>query len=552
MLWDPFVMYDERFLNQRRGGRESWRIVVLVGMIVSVVALLVICGRSLEEGQDRGIQVRRQRAAKKPKPKEESLLLPSEDLPLLARSGAISRVRRRESRFSRPIWRRVQAMEADLQILRRKLHKLPELANREGRTAAMIRSALKELGVEAKTVAGTGVVALIRGSRPGPVVALRAAMDGVAVEEKSGLEYASMEKARFMRRLVPVSHAAGHDFEMAMLLGVAEIVSDLRRHLPGTVKLIFQPASEGPPPGERGGARAMIADGVLAAPSVNALFAVKLQPQLRVTEIAIDTSTGGGGVARFEILLTSPSRGACRRPGPRCPDLIAAAAQLVLNLRNIPHSRMNAAGRLLITVGAIHGGSSGDMLPTRLTIKGTIRWRRILDRNIAMHLVRRAAVAAAAVSGARARATFGHGGILIGNNPRLAHWTLGTAVRVLRRRGIRIAAVPPVTDSGFDRFRRRVPSVLVQLGSSTAGRKPTRIRTPGFVADEASLAVGVNLLSNLVVDYLLAASGDLRSVGQLPRRARRPKRRAMTPVNGMTSPPTDMMRSVAPAAPARP
>jgi len=469
VLLDLVAMYDDRFLRRRRGGRESWRIVFLVGMIVSAVTLLVICGRNLEEGQDRGIQVRSERAAKKSKPKDESLLLGLEDMPLLSRSGAISRVRRRESRFSRPIWGRVQAMEADLQILRRKLHKLPELANREVRTAAMIRSALKELGLESKGLAGTGVVALIKGGRPGPVVALRAAMDGVAVEEKSGLEYASTEKARFMRRMVPVSHAAGNEFEVAILLGVAEIVSDLRSKLPGTVKLIFQPASEGPPPGERGGARAMLADGVLAAPSVNALFALKLQPQLRVTEIAIDTSTGGGGVARFEIVLTSPSRGACRRPGPRCPDLIAAAAQLVLNLRNIPHSRMNAAGRLLITVGAIHGGRSGDMLPTKLTIKGTIRWRRILDRNIAMHLVRRAAAAAAALSGGRARATFKHGGILIGNNPRLAQWTLGTAVRVLRRRGIRISAVPPVTDSGFDQFRRRVPSVLIQLGSSTRG-----------------------------------------------------------------------------------
>jgi len=544
-------MNNERFLRHRRPGGESWRIVVLVGMSVSAVALLVICGRSLEEGQDRGINVRRERAAPSPKADDTSLLLPSEDLPLLASSGAIGLVRRRESRFSRRIWQRVQAMEADLQVLRRKLHKLPELANREVRTAAMLRSALKELGLTSQSVAGTGVVALIQGGRPGPVVALRAAMDGVAVEEKSGLEYASTEKGRFMRRMVPVSHAAGHEFEMAMLLGVAEIVSDLRSHLPGTVKLIFQPASEGPPPGERGGARAMIADGVLAAPTVNALFAVKLQPQLRVTEIAIDTSSGGGGVARFEIGLSSPSRGACRRPGPRCPDLIAAAAQLVLNLRNIPHSRMNAAGRLLITVGAIHAGRSGDMLPASLTIKGTIRWRRILDRNIAIHMVRRAAAAVAVVSGSRARATFKHGGILIGNNPRLAHWSLGTAVRVLQRQGIRISAVPAITDSGFDRFRRRVPSVLVQLGSSTRGRKLTRIRTPGFVADEGCLSVGVNLLSNLVVDYLLAAAGDLHPVGVTPGRSRRDLRRAMRPATIRPSPPAGAPRST-PPTPARP
>ncbi len=497
-------MDNERFLRYRPGRHESWRLVVLVGMSVSVIALLVICGRSLEEGQDPAMEVRRERAVRA---RSEPPLVAHDDLPLLSQSRSLARVRRRPSRFSKGIWRRVQAMEADLQVLRRKLHKLPELANREVRTAATIRAALKDVGVGSRTLAGTGVVALVRGSGPGPVVALRAAMDGVAVEEKTGLGYASRERARFMGRMVPVSHAAGHDFEVAMLLGVAEIISDMRSKLPGAVKLIFQPASEGPPPGERGGASAMIADGVLAAPSVNALFAVKLQPQLRVAEIAIDTSTGGGGVARFEVLLASPSQGSCRRPGPRCPDLISAAAQLVLNLRNIPHSRMNAAGRLLITVGAIHAGQSGDMLPSRLSIKGTIRWRRLLDRNIAMHLVRRAAVAAAALSGARARTSFKHGGILIGNNPRLSRWSLGTAVRGLRRRGIHISSVPPVTDSGFDLMRRRVPSVLIQLGSSTGGAKPTRIRTPGFVADEACLAVGVNLLSNLVVDYLLASTG---------------------------------------------
>lgn len=517
--------------------------------MVSVVTLLVICSRNLEEGSDSSVKVSRTRGAETPPPRNDLLLLPPEDTLLLRQSRTISTVRARTSRFSRGIWRRVQAMEADLLTQRRKLHRLPELANREVRTSNLIASALKAVGVEVRMgIAGTGVVGLIKGGRSGPVVAVRAVMDGVAVPERSGLEFASTEKARFMGRSVPVSHAAGHDIEMAVLLGTAEILADLRQELPGTIKLIFQPASEGLPPGERGGARAMIADGVLAAPSVGALFALKVQPKLLVTQIAIDTSTGGGGVARFEILLASPSQGACRRPGPRCPDLISAAAQLVLNLRNIPTTRMDAAGRLLITVGSIHAGRTGELLPAKLQIKGSIRWRQLMDRNLAMHLIRRATAASAAVAGARANVKFEHGGVLIGNNPRLARWSLGTAVRVLRRSGIRISSVPPVTDSGFDLFRRRVPSVLVQLGVTPRGSKPTAVRTPEFVADERAVAVGVNLLANLLVDYLLEASGDLRSLGRQPR-DRRPA--AVTPRPPRDS--ADSSREVSPrAAPARP
>lgn len=497
-------MYDGPVIGRRRS-TGAWRLLILLAVLFGAVAGLVICTQGMSPTVGGGRRAHRRGAAGVDAGWGAPPL--ARPAPIAPRSAlSLRRVHRRSSRFSKGIWRRVQAMEEDLLHLRRRLHQIPELANQERRTAGVVAQALRRLGIAVRQgVAGTGVVGVVRGGRgAGAVVALRAAMDGVPVAEESGLDFASTRRARFMGRTVPVSHGAGHDVEMAVLLGVAEVVADMRDVLPGAVKFIFQPASESLQPGEHRGARGMIQAGVLADPSVSALFALKVQPALRVAEVALDTSSEGGGVVPFRIELRSPSRGACRQPGPSCPDLIGAAAQLVLNLRNLPATRMGASDRLLISVGAIHAGHSGQVLPSRLALQGTIRWRRVVDREAAIYLVRASTRASAALSGVRARVVMGRSAALIGNNPQLARWALPTVVRVLRRRGIFISAVPPVTDVGFDALRRRVPSVLIQLGVGTRGRPPTPLRSRGFRVDERAVAVGVNLLSNLVVDYLVS------------------------------------------------
>lgn len=497
-------MYDGPVIGRRRS-TEAWRVVFLLAVLLSAVAGLVICTQGMKPSVRSG-----RRVARRGSPAVDAGWVTSPvagpSAPSPRSSLSLRGVHRRPSRFSKGIWRRVQAMEEDLLRLRRRLHQIPELANQERRTEQVVVGALRRLGVEVRQgVAGTGVVGLVRGGHGGgTVVALRAAMDGVPVAEESGLAFASKQRGRFMGRSVPVSHGAGHDVEMAVLLGVAEVVADMRDVLPGAVKLIFQPASETVQNGGRRGARGMIQAGVLADPSVSALFALKMQPALRVAEIALDTSSEGGGVVPFRIELRSPSRRACRQPGPSCPDLISAAAQLVLNLRNLPATRMGASDRLLISVGAIHAGHSGQVLPNRLALQGTIRWRRVVDREAAIYLVRTSTRASAALSGIRARVVMGRSAALIGNNPQLARWALGTAVRVLRRRGIFVSAVPPVTDAGFDELRRRVPSVLIQLGVGTPGRPPSPLRSRHFLVNERAVAVGVNLLANLVVDYLVS------------------------------------------------
>jgi len=496
-------MYEGPIIGRRRSS-EAWRLVVLLAVLLGAVAGLVICTQGMEPAS-----YERRRASRRGATEVDagSSALGAVTLPLPSpRSATLSLrgVRRRPSRFSKAIWRRVQAMEEDLIRMRRRLHQVPELANQEHRTARIVADALRRLGVKVREgVVGTGVVGLVRGGRgAGAVVALRAAMDGVPVAERSGLEFAAKQRGRFMGRVVPVSHAAGHDVEMAVLLGVAEVLADMRDQLPGGVKFIFQPASEGAESVGRLGVRGLIQAGVLADPSVSALFALKVQPALRVAEVALDTSSEGGGVVPFRIELRTSSRRACRQPGPSCPDLIAAASELVLSLRNLPATRMGASDRLLISVGAIHAGHSGQMLPNRLALQGSIRWRRVVDREAAIYLVRATTRATAALSNIRAKVHMGRSAALIGNNPQLARWALGTAVRVLRRRGIFVSAVPPVTDAGFDELRRRVPSVLIQLGVGTPGRSPTPLRSEHFIVDERALLVGVNLLANLVVDYL--------------------------------------------------
>ncbi|MDY0002418.1 MAG: M20/M25/M40 family metallo-hydrolase, partial [Polyangia bacterium] len=274
-------MRDE-YIFRRRRASDGWRLLALAAITAASVAGLIICSRNLEVHDPGGPRSARERGAPA-RTSGDGVQLVAEDLPLLSQPQPVASIRPRPSQFSRGIWRRVEAMENDLLQARRRLHQMPELAGREVRTAAFVAGVLRKLGLDVQTgVAGTGVVALVQGGRPGPVVAARASMDGVPVAEETGLPFASTEKGLFLGRQVPVSHASGHDVEMVVLLGAAEILADLRKELPGAVKLIFQPAGEVAPTGEQEGAPAMIRAGVLESPTVSALLALKVQPALRV------------------------------------------------------------------------------------------------------------------------------------------------------------------------------------------------------------------------------------------------------------------------------
>ena len=255
---------------------------------------------------------------------------------------------------------------------RRDFHAHPELSNREFRTSARVAEVLEGLGLRVRTgVAATGVVGVLEGGRPGPVVALRADMDALPVTEQTGLPFASTVRTTYLGREVGVMHACGHDAHTAILLGVAEVLAGLRDELPGRVVFLFQPAEEGAPPGEEGGARRMLAEGAFDDPRPGAVFGLHVVPQYEAGEIAWVSGGAMAGSDRLEITV----RG--RQTHAAYPwlgvDAVAAAARIVLALEAIPGRRMDARIPQVVSIGAIHGGVRHNILPEEVELLGTIR-----------------------------------------------------------------------------------------------------------------------------------------------------------------------------------
>ena len=269
--------------------------------------------------------------------------------------------------------RRARALVPRMIEWHRDIHQHPELGNRETRTAAKVAEHLRALGLEVQTgVAHTGVVALIKGGRPGPVVALRADMDALPVTEELDLPYKSTVKAEWRGQTVGVMHACGHDFHVAILMGVAEALAGMRQKLPGTVKLIFQPAEEGVPPGEEGGADMMTRQGVLENPKVDAVFGLHVFSGIPAGTLA--WRPRGFMAASDELEIKVKGRGTHGAMPWRGVDPVVAAAQIVMALQTIV-SRQAEITRApaIVTIGSIHGGNRGNIIPDEVVLTGTLR-----------------------------------------------------------------------------------------------------------------------------------------------------------------------------------
>ncbi|HEX9892831.1 MAG TPA: amidohydrolase, partial [Gemmatimonadales bacterium] len=255
---------------------------------------------------------------------------------------------------------------------RRDIHQHPELSNREVRTAKLVADHLTALGLEVKTgVAKTGVVGVLRGGRPGPVVALRADMDALPVTEQVDLPFKSTQKAMWNGQEVGVMHACGHDNHVAILMGVAEVLAGMKTQLPGTVKFVFQPAEEGAPPGEEGGAGVMIREGVLDNPAPSAIFGLHVWPGQVGT---VHYRSGPLMAASDWLFITVKGRqthGAVPWGGV---DPIVVASQIVLGLQTIPSRQVEVTKvPAIVTVGMIQGGNRGNIIPDSVIMQGTVR-----------------------------------------------------------------------------------------------------------------------------------------------------------------------------------
>ncbi|HEX8171790.1 MAG TPA: amidohydrolase [Thermoanaerobaculia bacterium] len=388
---------------------------------------------------------------------------------------------------------------------RRDIHQHPELGNRETRTAALVAERLRALGIDVQTgVAHTGVIGLLRGGKPGRVVALRADMDALPVTEQVDLPFASKVRTTYNGQEVGVMHACGHDAHVAILLGVAEVLAGIREEIPGTVKFLFQPAEEGAPEGEEGGAGLMVKEGALENPHVDAIYGLHVTSRFPVGEIAYRPEGMMAAVDSFKIVVHGKqTHGAYPWLGV---DPIVVASQIVLALQTIPSRQLDVTvAPSIVTVGAIKGGVRNNIIPDSVEMLGTIRSLDAKMRDELHARIRRTAEQIATSGGATADVTITAGYPITYNDPALTEQSAPT----LRRSGAQsvrvVNAVLGAEDFSF--FQQKVPGLFFWLGTrppDQTAEQAASNHSPLFYVDERGLLLGVRALSHLAVDYLSA------------------------------------------------
>lgn len=419
-------------------------------------------------------------------------------MPALAAKGPVASLDER-------IDRAAEKAEADVIACRRQIHEHPELSNREVETAKLVAEKLRGLGIEVQTgVAHTGVVGILRGGRPGPVVALRADMDALPVVEQVDLPFASKVKSTYEDHAVGVMHACGHDAHVAMLLGAATALAAVRDALPGTVKFLFQPAEEGAPAGEEGGAALMVKEGVLAnEPKPQVVFGLHVTPTYEVGQIAVKPGGVLASADRFEIEIAGKqTHGAVPWLGI---DPIVVGSQIVLGLQTIVSRQIDlTASPAILTVGQFNGGVRNNIISDRATLVGTIRtFSPEQEKDIHARL-RRTAEDIAASAGATATVTITGYAPVTWNDPALTARMRPSLVATAGAKGV-VEAIAWTASEDFSFYAREIPGMYVFLGIRTAGAPladfPSN-HSPGFHIDEHALVLGTRALARLAADYL--------------------------------------------------
>ena len=400
----------------------------------------------------------------------------------------------------------VDAVIEDVIRWRRDFHQHAELSNREFRTAKVIAKHLRKLGLEVTTgVAKTGVVGLLKGGAPGPVLALRADMDGLPVVERTGLPYASKQRSEYEGREVGVMHACGHDNHMAILMGAAEILAGMREELPGAVKFIFQPAEEGAPKGEEGGAKLMVAEGVLKNPDVDAVIGLHISQGGEVGTASYRSLGFMASAQRFDIKIQGKqTHGA--RPWAGV-DPIVVGAQIVNALQTIVSRQIDITQHpAVVTVGSFAAGVRNNIVPETATLTGTIRTFDAAVRRSIHEKIRSIAQQTATAMGAVATVEIDPGVPVTFNDAALTKQMVPTLERVYGEGAV--FESPRVTGAeDFSFYQEQVPGFFFFIGArppelSAAEAIPNH--SPFFYVDENALAPAVRAMTQLAIDYLTA------------------------------------------------
>lgn len=398
------------------------------------------------------------------------------------------------------------AVEPDVIKWRHHFHEFPELSNREFKTAEYVANYLKSLGLEVQTgVAKTGVVAILDSGKPGPVVALRADMDGLPVKEQNDLPYRSTQIGEYNGNEVPVMHACGHDTHMAMLMGAATILTEIKSELKGKVKFIFQPAEEGAPAGEKGGAEVMVQEGVLKNPDVDAIFGLHINANTDVGSVRYNAGGTMAAVDPFKVVIHGKqAHGAYPW---KSVDPVVTAAQMIMSIQTIVSRELKLIDdAAVVSIGSIHGGNRSNIIPNEVEMVGTIRTLNKAAREHIYEALPRKVKAIAESMGAEAELTLplDYYYPITYNDPELTQAMLPTMQRTAGADKTLLSK--PVTGAeDFSFFQEKVPGLYVWVGGKpldVSEEDSPAHHTPEFYVDDAGMKLGVKLLTNFTLDYM--------------------------------------------------
>ena len=405
---------------------------------------------------------------------------------------------------STPIEKKVLAatdkLTAELIAIREDIHAHPELGLQETRTSALVAEYFRRLGLEVRTgYAKTGVIAVLRGGKPGPIVAMRGDMDALPITEEVNLPFASKEKAIVDGRETGLMHACGHDIHTTLLLGVAAVLSSLKKDLPGTVVFVAQPAEEC-----CGGAYLMIQDGAFKDIVPSAFFAYHVDDTLKAGRIGYASGFMSANVDGFSLEIKSEG---CHGAAPwLCVDPIVVGAEVVTALQTIISRETHVQNNAVITVGSFHAGTAPNIIPRSARLEATVRNYGEDQRQALKAKITRLVSGICQAAGAPFDLSYEFGTASVYNDPDLVREALATAERVLGSKEALVEQKPEMGGEDFSYFGAIAPSVMLNLGVVPADREATAVHSPTFVADEAAIPIGVNLMADILINHLTKAA----------------------------------------------
>jgi len=405
---------------------------------------------------------------------------------------------------STPLEKKIRAatdkLAPELISIRRDIHAHPELGLQETRTSAIVADYFRKLGLDVRTgYAKTGVVGILKGSKPGPVVAMRGDMDALPITEETGLPFASKVTAVVDGRATGLMHACGHDIHTTMLLGVAAVLASVKAELPGTVVFIAQPAEEC-----CGGANLMIEDGAFKEIVPAAFFAYHVDDTLKAGRLGYASGFMSANVDGFTLEIKSEG---CHGASPwSCVDPIVVGAQIVTALQVLVSREFSVHNNTVITVGSFHGGSAPNIIPRSARLEATVRNYGEDQRRVLRDKITRLVTNICEAAGAKFDLAYEFGTMSVYNDPALTGQALATAERVLGSKAALVEQKPEMGGEDFSYFGTIAPAVMFNLGVVPPELEATAVHSPTFLADEAAIPIGVNLMANIILDHQARAA----------------------------------------------